>query len=42
MGGDIRVNLTNFVTVGLMAFAGLYAINRLATYAGKPQWRVGA
>jgi len=39
--GDIRVNLTNAVTIGLMAFAGLYIINKAVTYAGKPQWKVG-
>lgn len=39
--GDIRVNLTNIVTVGLIAYAGLFIINRAVTYAGKPQWRVG-
>ena len=39
--GDIRVSPTNVITIGLMAFIGLYALNKAVTYAGKPQWRVG-
>lgn len=40
--GEIRINLTNFITIGLIAFAGIYAINKALTVAGKPGWRLGA
>jgi len=40
--GDIRVSLTNAVTIGLMAFVGLYVINKALDAAGKPGWKVGA
>lgn len=39
--GDIRVNLTNFVTVALIAFAGITALNVGLRYAGKPNWQIG-
>lgn len=39
--GELRVNLTNFITVGLMAFVALYAINKGLSMAGKPEWRIG-
>lgn len=39
--GELRVNVTNFITVGLMAFVALYAINKGLTLVGKPEWRIG-
>lgn len=38
--GEVRINLTNFITIGLMAFVGVYAINKSLTLAGKPGWRI--
>ena len=38
--GEIRVNLTNFITIGLMAFVAVYAINKGLSVAGMPQWRI--
>lgn len=32
--GEVRINLTNFVTVGLMAFVAVYAINKGLSMAG--------
>lgn len=26
--GEVRINLTNFLAVGIMAFVGVWAINR--------------
>lgn len=37
--GEVRINLTNMIAVGLMAFAMVWAINRGLTYAGKPDWK---
>lgn len=39
--GEVRVNLTNFITIGLMAFVALFVINKALTLAGKPDWRIG-
>ena len=36
--GEVRVNLTNFLTIGLMAFVAVYAINKGLTAAGYQQW----
>lgn len=38
--GQVRMNLTNFITVGLMAFVAVYAINKGLTVANLPQWRI--
>jgi len=38
--GQVRMNLTNFITVGLMAFVAVYAINKALTVANLPQWRI--
>ena len=38
--GEVRINLTNFITIGLMAFVALYCINKALTLAGKPDWRL--
>lgn len=32
--GEIRVNLTNFVTIGLIAFAFIFIANRALAFAG--------
>ncbi len=37
--GEVRINLTNFITVGAMAFVGVWLINHGLTYAGKPTWK---
>lgn len=34
--GEIRINLTNFLAVGLMAFIGVWAINKGLRAAGAP------
>lgn len=39
--GEIRVNLTNFITIGLMAFLAVIVINKGLQYAGKPHWKIG-
>jgi len=38
--GEIRINLTNFITIGLMAFIALFIINKGLQAAGKPQWGI--
>jgi len=40
--GEVRVNLTNFITIGLMAFLAVIVINKGLQYSGKPQWKIGA
>lgn len=37
--GELRVNLTNFIAVGLMAFVGVWAINKGLDKFGKPEWK---
>ena len=37
--GEVRINLTNFVAVGLMGFIAVWAINRGLAAAGKGQWQ---
>lgn len=34
--GEIRINLSNFVAVGLMAFIGVWVINKGLKAAGVP------
>lgn len=34
--GEIRINLSNFVAVGLMAFIGVWAINKGLKAVGAP------
>lgn len=38
--GEIRINLSNFVAVGLMAFIGVWAINKGLKAAGQSQWAI--
>jgi len=33
MGGEIRVNLTNFITIGLMAFLFVYLAQKALGFA---------
>lgn len=37
--GEVRINLTNFLTIGLMAFVAVYVINKAVSYAGHPEYR---
>ena len=37
--GEIRINLTNTISIGLMAFVFVWLANKGLTYAGKPQWK---
>lgn len=36
--GEVRINLTNFVAVGLMAFIGVWAINKGLRAANLGKW----
>lgn len=36
--GELRINLTNFVAVGAMAFVGIWVINKGLRAAGKGDW----
>lgn len=38
--GEIRINLSNVIAVGLMGFIGVWAINKGLRAAGKPEWAV--
>lgn len=37
--GTIRIDLTNFITISLVGFVGVFIINRLLDKAGKPTWK---
>jgi hypothetical protein len=37
--GEVRINLTNFLTIGLMAFVAVYTVNKALDYTGMPQWK---
>lgn len=37
--GEVRVNVTNFIAIGGMAFAFVWLVNRGLNAAGKPQFR---
>lgn len=39
--GEIRVNLTNFITIGLMAFLAVILINKALQYTGQSRWTIG-
>lgn len=39
--GDIRVNLTNVVTVGLIAFVGIFVINKALDMTGQSRFKIG-
>ncbi len=34
----IRIDLANFITIGLIAFVGVFIINRALRYAGLTTW----
>ena len=34
MGGEIRINLTNFITIGLMAFAFIFVAMKVLPMVG--------
>ncbi len=36
--GEVRVNVSNFIAIGLIAFIGVWVINRVLIRAGKPQY----
>lgn len=37
--GEVRINVTNFIAIGGMAFAFVWLANRALATAGKPQFR---
>lgn len=37
--GEVRINLTNFIAVGLMAYAAVWAINKGLDRAGFGAWK---
>jgi hypothetical protein len=37
--GNIRIDISNAVTIGLVAFVGVFLINRALSAAGKPEWK---
>lgn len=39
MGGQLSINLTNLITVGLIAFIAVFAINKGLQYANLSQWQ---
>lgn len=39
--GDIRINLTNAVTVGLIAFVGIFVINKALDASGQSRFKIG-
>lgn len=38
--GDIRISLSNFITIGLIAFIFIWVFNKTLTAANLPQWTV--
>lgn len=36
--GQVRIDLSNFLAVGIMAFVGVWVINRVLVKVGKPQF----
>lgn len=37
--GEVRINLTNFLTIGLMAFVAVFLVNKAVTYSGHPEYK---
>lgn len=37
--GQVQVNLTNFIAIGLMAYTAVWVINKGITMAGYPQFK---
>lgn len=38
--GQVRIDLSNFISVGLMAFIFLFAVNKGLAAAGKSNWGI--
>ncbi len=36
--GNVRIDVANVITIGLVAFVGVWLINRGLRAAGKSQW----
>lgn len=36
--GDIRINIANTITIALIAFVGVWLINKGLAYAGQSAW----
>ena len=36
---EVRPSITNFITIGLMAYVGVWLVNKALDKAGKPQWK---
>lgn len=37
--GDVRINLRSIVTIGLIGFIGVWAINRVLMATGMQSWQ---
>lgn len=37
--GNVRIDLANVITISLVAFVGVWVINRALGYAGQTQWQ---
>lgn len=37
--GNIRIDLANVITISLVAFIGVWVINRGLAYAGQSSWQ---
>ncbi len=37
--GNVRIDLANFVTISLIAFVGVFVINRALDKTGMSQWK---
>lgn len=37
--GNIRIDLANVITISLVAFVGVFAINRGLAYFGQSKWQ---
>ena len=37
--GNLRIDITNVVTIGLVAFVSVFLVNRALTLAGYPQYK---
>lgn len=37
--GEIRINLTNFITIGLMSYIGVWTINKALEKTGMSAWK---
>lgn len=37
--GNLRIDVSNVVTISLVAFVGVFIINRALVASGKPNWQ---